>query len=232
MDNANPIRIGLCGTVYRNECPIERGLGIQLVCRPVSRLLFLVLGVRPYLVGRMILNHSVYPEIRGFMYDADLIHLKKRCKETEPLLGPILEIGSYEGLSTAILSERDAKVTCIDPFSGGEDLPSRYTRTIFERNMRRLGRLKQITILESKSENALDDLLPEYRLIFIDGSHEFNHVLWDIQHCWPLLKRGGWLIADDINLGGPDYPIARAMQESGLKWKGVEGTKLGEVQKE
>jgi predicted O-methyltransferase YrrM len=175
--------------------------------------------------------HTIYPEILGYMYNGDLLHLRKRCQETKELGGPILEIGSYCGLSTAILSEGGARVTCIDTFQGGEDLPNRYTRPIFDKNMKKLGRYSQLTVLESRSDNALMDLLPEYRLAFVDGSHTYEDASLDIRACWGLLKRGGWLIVDDVPWGGPEFPVANAMRDSGLPFQGVKDSKLGEAQK-
>lgn len=60
--------------------------------------------------------HTTYSEIQGWMFEADLLHLRKRCVEAPRSL-PILEIGSYRGLSTAVLSENHL-VVCVDPKIG------------------------------------------------------------------------------------------------------------------
>lgn len=40
-------------------------------------------------------------------------------------------------------------------------------------------------------------------VLYIDGSHEPGDVYQDLALYWPLLRRGGWLLADDYHAGYP-----------------------------
>ena len=40
-------------------------------------------------------------------------------------------------------------------------------------------------------------------VLYIDGSHEAGDVYQDLTLYWPLLRRGGWLLADDYHAGFP-----------------------------
>jgi len=175
-----------------------------------------------------------YSDIEGWMLDGDLEALGKLCHRTVDIPHPILEIGSFCGLSAAVLSECGAHLVCIDPFLGGEDLPDRDTSAIFVDNMRRLGRLGNITILRGRSEDVLPLLSAmRFRLIFIDGSHEFESVKSDISMALSLLADGGIIVLDDIFWGANgDQPVMHAVNALGLtaRFKAIYNTKMGLIQ--
>jgi predicted O-methyltransferase YrrM len=173
--------------------------------------------------------HTTYPEIEGWTWEADLMHLRKRRQETAPLGGPILEIGSFCGLSTAILSENGTQVVCVDPFMGGFDLPVRDTYPIFEANMKRLGRFEQLEIHRMPSAQFFKTANHgrHFRLIFIDGSHDYGVALADIRASWPILKRGGYLIVDDAN----SVTVSHAVNDSGHAFRMVGDLKFAEARK-
>jgi predicted O-methyltransferase YrrM len=177
--------------------------------------------------------HTIYPEIEGWCWDNDLRHLRRRARDTEPLGGPILEIGSFCGLSTAVLSERGASVVCVDPFMGGEDLPVRDTYHIFKAHMERLGRWEQLMVYRKQSRLFFWSW-PEhrqFRLIFIDGSHTYENCLADIQRSYPLLKSGGYMLIDDAH---DNLLIRKALVDCGHSWYQVtepELLKMAEIHK-
>lgn len=169
---------------------------------------------------------------RGYMFRADLDALRWYAQHTPP--GDILEVGSFKGLSTSVLATVGPHVTCIDPFLGGEDLPDHDSYAEFEQNMKACGVWDRLTVYRARSGDVLPGLIREYRLVLIDGSHEYPNVLADLARAKDLVVPGGVLLFDDVNWGpdsmGRNLPIldaAVAVFGPPPKWGVVRGTKLG-----
>jgi methyltransferase family protein len=142
----------------------------------------------------------------------------------EPLLVPleeraarILEIGSFEGLSTCYFLWRlpDSRVTCIDTFEGSEGLPSGARPGLedaFDRNVALVDD-SRVRKLVGDSRRLLLDLAgeaAEFEFAYVDGSHRGLDVLVDAALSWPLLEPGGVVVFDDyrwVMLG--DDPLLR-----------------------
>lgn len=45
-------------------------------------------------------------------------------------------------------------------------------------------------------------------LVFVDGSHEFSHVLKDCEIAFQLIAPGGWILWHDVAMDTPDVPRA------------------------
>lgn len=64
----------------------------------------------------------------------------------------------------------------------------------------------QVTLLRGKSQEVLPNLqlsmlnaeLPRFDLIIIDGDHDADPVYQDAVNSYALVKRGGWLMFDDV----------------------------------
>jgi SAM-dependent methyltransferase len=136
----------------------------------------------------------------------------------EPLLEPlagtssrILEIGSFEGLSTCFFlwRLRDGYVTAIDTFEGiaehagyGSDVSDLAAR--FDENVA-LVDAARVRKLEGDSRHVLVDLLgagDRFDLAYVDGSHLALDVLVDASLAWQLLEDGGILVFDDYTWHG------------------------------
>jgi len=129
----------------------------------------------------------------------------------------ILEVGSYEGLSTTNYanmalsnSNESIELTCIDTWEGGQEhikegVDMKSVETIFDRNMISLNAAHKNRIfirkIKNNSTNALAMLYANrekyFDLVLIDAGHKAQEVLGDMVFSWPLLKPGGILIADD-----------------------------------
>lgn len=113
----------------------------------------------------------------------------------------ILEIGTFEGLSTLwfcehCLTGENSSITTIDI----QPQPSFYENTEQERQS---GKIKSVL---GKSFDVLHELLntdEKFDLIYIDGSHLGMHVLEDAMLCWRLLKNNGILFFDDYMWDDP-----------------------------
>ncbi len=155
------------------------------------------------------------PSIHGWMWGRELVYLYGLARGLleQGVPGDLLEVGSYKGLSASALGQA-GNLTCVDTFRGGEDLPDLYTLPEFHSAMRRMG--LEPRVIEGKSCDVLPELIAEglpYRLVFIDGSHEYANVKEDFINAWLLLSPGGALVADDY-IGFAD--VKRACDETGF----------------
>ncbi len=104
-----------------------------------------------------------------------------------------LEIGAAEGLtSIALLLSGTAHVTAI------ERDPVRVRRA--RENFSRFGVSERVTLYEGDAGEILPLLSGEYDLIFLDGP-KVQYIRY-LPDCKRLLKRGGYLLSDDVLLYG------------------------------
>ena len=119
----------------------------------------------------------------------------------------ILEIGSFEGRSavwflTHVLTHPTAHLICVDPMPWPVNPP----RPRFMHNIQLTGKVRQVTLIQERSEIALTKLQPaSFDIIYIDGAHDAINVLADGMYSWELLKIGGLMLFDDY-LWEPDRP--------------------------
>lgn len=126
----------------------------------------------------------------------------------------VLEIGSYEGLSTNYILDNypEAIITCIDSWEGGFehaeaniDMNSVYDR--FLSNTKEHG--SRIEILKGNSADQLikiNDRRNLYDFVYVDGGHTAIDVLQDLILSFPLLKVGGIMAMDDYQWGLDNEP--------------------------
>jgi predicted O-methyltransferase YrrM len=145
------------------------------------------------------------------------VHWRPVLETLEGRAAQILEIGSYEGLSTCYLLWRLPRVsiTCIDTFSGIPEEaggPSRPLESTFDANVALVDALR-VTKLVGDSKRRLLDLAADDRrfdLVYVDGSHLGLDVLVDAALAWQLLVPNGVAVFDDYRwdyLG--DDPLLR-----------------------
>lgn len=132
----------------------------------------------------------------------------------QELRGDVVEIGSWQGYSTAHLARavRDSgngTLFAIDHFKGNAGKEQFYVverpdlsdlRQGFENNLRRLDLWDGIRLLEMPNEEAVRHLEGvKLRLLFIDGDHSRIGVEKDIALFFPLLLPGGLVVFDDFS---------------------------------
>jgi tetratricopeptide (TPR) repeat protein len=117
----------------------------------------------------------------------------------------ILEIGSYEGMSSCwfldqVLTDPTAELHCIDV----------VYPTFFERNVLVTGVPEKLVKRVGSSHDILpmlaEDYTAAYDVIYIDGCHLAEHVRLDAVLSWQLLKPGGLMIFDDYMWSDANYP--------------------------
>jgi len=132
----------------------------------------------------------------------DLENIVKKFK-----IKKIVEIGSFVGLgSTQIFLKYCDEITCIDDFSD----EIKYNINFSENNnsKRKFSQLElflintkknaKINLIKMNSQKAHFKLKDDYYdAVFIDGSHLYEDVFYDIINYYPKLKKNGLIIGDD-----------------------------------
>ncbi len=150
-------------------------------------------------------------KIHGWLTDKEgelLYNLAKKCTGK----GVIVEIGSWKGKSTVWLgkgskSGKGTTVYAIDPHMGetGQRTIQGKTRTLeeFKRNIKDFEVDDMIISIVKTSEKAAKDFGKPVELIFVDGSHEYDHVRLDFDLWFPKVIDGGTMAFHDTtgNLG-------------------------------
>lgn len=152
----------------------------------------------------------------------------------------VLEVGTWEGnsacwLASHVACQEEDELVCVDSFAGSaehlkcefyakdlKDLEARCRRNL-ARAAAAEGGAGRVRLLKDLSHSALSSLQASleaegggkqaFDLIYIDGSHEWEHVLEDARLAWPLLRAGrdgrnsgGLLIFDDYLWHGASCP--------------------------
>jgi hypothetical protein len=112
----------------------------------------------------------------------------------------VVEVGSLYGRSSfALLTACDGQVYCIDPWPGGA----------YDTFMSGCGHFPNLVAIRACSPAAAEEV-PDVDMVFLDGDHEYEGVLEDIEAWLPKTRK--LLCGHDY--GHPDYPgVARAVDE-------------------
>ena len=141
-----------------------------------------------------------------------------RVARAVPEHGRVVEVGGYHGGSVVTLAiallDRNVDVTSVESFQGNGDgtvdghplsRPAEYLANVKDRyphlNIRTY-HLDSVTAARRVPDGSLD-------LVFIDGNHEADAVVRDIDVWWPKLRPGGTLAGDDIGWEGVRAAVER-----------------------
>lgn len=138
----------------------------------------------------------------------------------------ILEIGSWAGASAISWAwalnklEVDGRITCVDPwrpyFDLGKEKSLHYQRMnraagsgmiyrLFRHNVSSSGFSDVIRARVGESRKVLPKLAPKrFHVVYVDGSHAFEDVLFDLQQAKRLIRPGGIICGDDLELQRKD----------------------------
>lgn len=134
----------------------------------------------------------------------------------------VLEIGVYAGQNTLfiakILKEINIKfyITCVDPWKSynithdksfnfyykkfNEGLDYGKVLNLLKYNLKSASIEKKVKIIKKNSELFFKKNKQIFDIIFIDGSHNYKDVLFDIKHSKKFLKTGGIIVGDDYEV--------------------------------
>jgi predicted O-methyltransferase YrrM len=135
----------------------------------------------------------------------------------------ILELGSWAGGSaitwaTALqaYARPGSKLVCVDPWQPYHDLQTDvgWIYSLMNRGLKR-GKIFELFLHNVESAGVGDDVLimkgksvdiipslreNQFDIVFVDGAHDYESVSRDLALCGPLVKEGGLLCGDDLEL--------------------------------
>ena len=138
--------------------------------------------------------------IDGWMTEAELVWLAERAIEHRC----IVEIGSYLGRSTrAMLDHTPGVVYAVDDWKGPRDvyLPKEERRQLFNKFIENVSPNREhydklyCCVMDHRQAHL--DVKPD--MVFIDGGHDYNDVLSDIEIWLPKIIKGGLICGHDID---------------------------------
>jgi predicted O-methyltransferase YrrM len=139
--------------------------------------------------------------------------------------GKIVEIGSFLGRSTHYLAtslmnanKEQVKIYCVDTFEGSSEhvslkLPKDFLY-MFKENLKFFIGREMVIPVQGRSDSQqvldkFDDGSIDY--IMVDGAHEHEPVLDDIENWWPKLKPEGVMFGDDFQLESVSQAVKQMM---------------------
>ena len=138
--------------------------------------------------------------------------------------GEIEEIGSWLGKSTVFLGKgceisKNGRVNAVDTFEGNPgktsyQSPLGVNETIYSKflsNVRKLNMGRYVKPYKMESQEAFKKLKGTYRIVFIDGCHDYKAVKEDLGIWRNKVKKNGLLLMHDYNENFPG--VVRAIKE-------------------
>jgi len=134
----------------------------------------------------------------------------------------ILEIGCFEGLSSScfsdnLLNHSKSTMDCVDPFifSGTNEQITTLnvtsnTENTFRYNIKKSKSFNKITFHKLKSDDFFLNNTKKFNLIYIDGCHEPENIIRDMNSSFNFLEVNGIMWMDDY-LGGNNRSCLKAM---------------------
>lgn len=123
----------------------------------------------------------------------------------------IVEIGCYEGKTTAALARCSKSVYSIDPFPPGR-LGICYGEVIAEKHLQRLGLRDNVRLWTGFSWDIAPNFKVPVDLVFIDGDHSYEAITRDWNDWYPKLVKGGIIALHDARIA-PHSPYPLGTQQ-------------------
>ena len=150
-----------------------------------------------------------------------LIHSINIQKGKGKLVG--LEIGVFNGdysekIYNYFKTKFDFHFYLVDPWKtfDGYYYDQKKLEKCYSNVKKKFGSNKKVTILRKTSLEASDDFENEsLDFIYIDGNHEYNYVIKDLEIWFPKLKSNGVLFGDDYTRA---YGVHKAVNEFSFKY--------------
>jgi predicted O-methyltransferase YrrM len=159
--------------------------------------------------------------------------------------GRIVEIGSFRGRSTIVLSraaEEGVEIVAIDPHGGGDRGPQEIDpdaargdadNEAFRGNLERAGVTHRVRHVRRMSDDAFGEVQGQIDVLYVDGAHRYKPARADIEKWGARVPVGGTLLVhDSYNAIGVMLAQLRLLFLSG-SWRYVGRTRsLAEYRRE
>jgi predicted O-methyltransferase YrrM len=117
----------------------------------------------------------------------------------------LVEIGTDGGaFANFLLSNTvNTKLYCIDPYQKYDDYKDAINNVtgdaLYQATYTKLKQSfgDRVHFIRKFSSDAAQDIEEEIDFLYIDGNHQYNYVIQDLQHFFPKVKAGGIIIGDD-----------------------------------
>lgn len=136
----------------------------------------------------------------------------------------LIQIGVFEAMDLVwqfqhVLTHPKSRAVAIDPWLGTRKLDQDVMDGVYQRAVNNLSKWKdQVQIVRATSQEALPKMLDDYPfginpgewdIVIIDGDHHAEPVYSDAVNSLPLVRKGGWLLFDDVRnrISKPDHVI-------------------------
>lgn len=139
----------------------------------------------------------------------------------------IVEIGTFEGKhAESILKElKTERFFVVDPYDDYSDYAESEPRTVTrlkKAQEKAKERLKdysdKITWIKKNSDKAVSDIPDDLDFVYIDGNHEYEYVLKDMENYYNKLKTNGILAGHDITHERFNKDVFKALKEFSNKY--------------
>ena len=140
----------------------------------------------------------------------------------------VLEIGSYEGLSSVFfadnfLEKEGSTLTCVDPFLRIPNNDHAYylqnnEEKNFDINITRCDNSEKIKVFKITSDEFFAINEKKYNLIYIDGCHEPEFISRDMENGFKCLEENGIMWMNDY--GKTTITVKKAMNQFLIKHRG------------
>jgi predicted O-methyltransferase YrrM len=141
----------------------------------------------------------------------------------------VLEIGCFEGLSSVffadnLLDNQNSTLTCVDPFlsinnNDHKDLLLNNEELNFDYNISVCKNSEKILVKKITSDIFFLNNDKKYNFIYIDGCHESDFIMRDMENSFNVLENNGIMWMDDYS-GGDGIRIKNTMNNFLEKYKG------------
>jgi predicted O-methyltransferase YrrM len=133
------------------------------------------------------------PPINGLMYPQDALKLYELAWFSS---GPILEIGTYHGLSAAVMARSLNDSDNPQPIYSLDVDPAALAQA--KQNLSSQGMLDRVTLAEASAREFVR-VFPDFRpmFVFVDGDHTLSGVVSDLEVLYEIVPRGGIIAMHD-----------------------------------
>lgn len=151
---------------------------------------------------------SAIGDVEGWLSEGQARRLWHAGREVTPP-GQIVEIGSFRGRSTIVLSRAAAEgvqIVAIDPHAGSDRGPQEFDpeaergqadNEVFRANLERAGVNGQVRHVRSFSDQAHADVDGPIDMLYVDGAHRYAPARDDIAAWGARVPLGGTMLVHD-----------------------------------